>query len=267
METDKSFLERGMNHQTYTTNYIVEVILRVDFKIRQKISSDIFNAFRENLKIDNIEFKEQDVTGYTFQLAKGNQEIRIQDIGKRGIFEIPNDNAKFIFDHESFLLTTNRYERFSSFFELFKTGFDLMCQITSQEEFRRIGLRFINIINLENIPQEINWHEYINDKYMPDYLYFNNVFPGIDLRRNINTFVLKINDYYINLILGLYNDNFPGKIIDKKFVVDIDCYIDNVSLDKDDILKRPPEMDILTYQLFENIITDKLKKIMEGGQE
>ena len=253
-----------MSDPIYKKNFVSEAVLRVDFAKVQSINSDTLKALHSNLKREDAEFKEQTVTEYKLQIEKDNQQLKIANVGKLGTYDLVKDRAKYIFDHEKFLLTTGQYVRFSTFYELFKTGYGLMNDLTKAEEYKRIGLRYINIINLDDISGEVRWRDYINQKYIADYSDLQGDFPNATLRRNMGLYVMKEGDYLINLQVGIWNKNYPGIVTDKEFIVDIDCFIDNVTLDSNDVISYPPKMNIMACRYFETVITDNLRTLMKG---
>jgi len=251
-----------MEEKVYQRNFISEVILRVDFNKSIALTSENLRTFKDALKYE-VEYKEESVTKYEMKFEKDNQSFNIVNIGKLGSYLLKSHNAKFIFDHEKFLLTTNKYVRFSAFYDLFKTGVLIMQGVIDINEFKRIGLRYINTIELDELKALSDWREFINADFIPDYSKIRIDASNFSLRRNMNTFIFKDGEYAVNVNLGLWNREFPSIISnDKSVILDIDCYIDNVLLNKEDILSKPDNMNKVALLYFESLITDKLRKIM-----
>jgi len=251
-----------MEEKVYTRNFISEVILRVDFNKSIALTSDNLRAFKDALK-DDIEYKEESVTKYEMKFEKDNQSFNIVNIGKLGSYLLKEHGAKFIFDHEKFLLTANKYLRFSAFCDLFKKGVSNMQGVIDINEFKRIGLRYINTIEIEEIKALSDWREFINANYIPDYSKIRIDDSNFTLRRNMNAFIFRNGQYAVNLNLGIWNREFPSIISnDKALILDIDCYVDNVLLNKEDILSKPAEMNRVALLYFELLISDKLRTIM-----
>lgn len=249
----------------YKKNYIKEVILKVDFNTKlQQLGTDILKEIKNKLPFEDIELKESTLKKLEVLVSEKDQNVNFSTVGQKGIYRFQNNKSKFILDVESFSITTSEYQKFDLFFDNFKKGFNALQQILEIKEFNRIGLRFVNIIKLDNIEKNSNWQEYINPNFIPNYdeIKFENT--NFSLRRNMNRFVFGDGEYFVQFHIGLWNKNFPSKITDKEFIIDIDCYIDNVVLDVNDIKDKPPLMSDITYNSFKFLITPKFEEILEA---
>ncbi len=170
---------------------------------------------------------------------------------------------KFHVDNDSLLLIANKYINFNSFFDIFKKGFNAFLEVVDVREYKRIGLRFINRIEVPSIDNISSWSQYINQNLIPNYECITLPDSDFSLRRNMNDIFLGNGEYFLRYRTGIWNKEFPSKIIDEEFIIDIDCYIDNVVLDRVDILNRPPLMSNITCNSFKFIATPELISLME----
>jgi len=250
----------------YKRNFIIEALIRIDFNGPINLTSPILKKFKKNLKIENIEFEEKTVKKVDLRLKEKNQIFSIENIGKAGVYNFDNGYSRFEIDFEKFFLLSNKYVSFSKFFDNFKKGFLTIQNLLNIKEFTRIGLRYINKIKFENIKSLKDWKKFINKDFIPNYSKIenvNNILKNFDLRRNFNLFVFSDGEFFVNINLGIWNDNFPGKIMNNEFILDIDCYIDNVILNDEDILKKPERMNRIAFKYFDLITTQELKIKLE----
>jgi uncharacterized protein (TIGR04255 family) len=253
--------------KVFPHNFLNEVILQVNFNNPVRLTSEMIRTFHESLPFKKKEYQERDIKGVEIKFEKDNESLNMTRIGKSGIFQI-NDydhTVKFILDHEKFLFSTSKYEHFSLFFEDFKKGFQAFQGTNKVTEYKRLGLRYINIISLaeEEIKNISDWREFIKSAYIPDYPGVNILETELTLRRNMNRFVLGDGEVFMNINLGLWNNSFPGKITDREFVLDIDCYIDNKILSENDILEMTSGMNEKAFKCFISMTTERLQGRME----
>lgn len=257
-----------MAKKAYKKNFITLAYLRIDFNNTINLTSDILKKFKERLcfkylEFKDLEFKEGTIKKLELKVDKEDQSFSVMNIGKKGTYKFDKGSAKFTLDHEKFLLLANKYERFSSFYEKFKTGFSVMQQVIKINEFKRIGLRYINTIDLDEIKELSDWKKFIKPDIVPNYAKIKIGNSKFSLRRNMNRFLFGDGEFFVNIHSGIWNKNYPSKLTDKGYILSIDCYIDNVILESEDILSKPGEMNEIASKYFDFLITSKLKLIME----
>lgn len=255
----------------YKRNFIDEVILRVDFnQPLQDLTTEKLKEFQLQFKIES-EIKEDIIQQFEFKLEKSKDpNVNFKTIGRRGTFSLEGGINKLILENIALSLSTSKYKEFKSFEEIFLQGFEIFNEIFGISEYKRIGLRFINRIKLDELQIFENLSEYINQEYFINY---NNITPTeplfekITLRRNINNLILSDGEYIIQVNMGVWNNNFPGKIVENELIIDLDCYVQNLILEKEEVIKRLPKMSDLNTSYFNFLITDKLKTFMSKNDE
>lgn len=248
----------------YKRNFITEVILRVDFETPlTKLTSDQLKQLRSLDILQQSEFKEEEVKELELKFEPEEQSFRLSTIGRRGKYSLKNGIGTFILDNKAFLLEANKYERFDAFFNTFKRGYRALQDVLDIKQFKRIGLRFINRIEVDELDSITAWTMYINPDLIADYAKIAPTEGDFSLRRNMNDMFLSDGEYLVHYRIGIWNKDFPSKITNKEFIVDIDCHIDNVVLESEDILNRPPLMSQITFDTFNFIVTDELIKLLE----
>jgi len=246
----------------YKRNFITEVILRVDFETPlTKLTSDQLKQLKSLDILQQSEFKEDEVKELELKFEPEEQSFRLSTVGRRGRYVLNDGVSTFILDNQAFLLTADKYERFDPFFDTFRRGYRPLQDVLAVEKFKRIGLRFINRIEVANLAGITAWRQYVNPDLIPEYASI--ALPDFNLRRNMNDIFLSDGEYLVRYRIGIWNKDFPSKITNNEFIVDIDCYIDNVVLESADILNRPPLMSQITFDTFNFIVTDELIKLLE----
>jgi len=223
----------------YKQNFIKEVVLEIKFNSPiTDLKSTALMRFKNGLKFKDVEFKEETIRRFELDVKDGSQSFDISTVGKKATFRFDGGINKFVLDNGGFLLAVKKYENFKKFFDIFKLGFIVFTQNFAIKEFKRVGLRYINRIQIDKIKKISEWSKFINSSFIGD------------------------GEYFVNIHAGIWNNNFPSKIIDKNFIIDIDCYVDNLILSNNDIQHRPKKMNIITFNCFESLVTSKFKEIL-----
>ncbi|GAH10175.1 unnamed protein product, partial [marine sediment metagenome] len=115
----------------------------------------------------------------------------------------------------------------------------------------------------DEVKELSDWKKFIKPDIVPDYATIKIENSKFSLRRNMNLFVFGDGEFFVNIHSGIWNKNYPSKITDKECILNIECYIDNVVLESEDILSKPRKMDKIAFKYFEFLITSKLKVILE----
>lgn len=249
---------------TYKTNFIKKVILRIDFNNPiESIDEEFFGKFKSSLSknYDELDFHTKEARELTANFSDADQSFSFKTLGKIGIYSIPEENIKFDISNSYFLLETNKYIKFDDFYNHFKFGINELKQLVEIEHLKRIGLRFINLIKDDSIQNVIEWNKYINEDFIPNFNSIYNINDRFNLRRGMNEYIYSDGDYRLRLYYGLWNNDFPGKITNNEFVLDIDCSL-NMLVSGDEVLEEPKKMRDHTYDFFSTIITDNLKEKM-----
>lgn len=249
----------------YKKNFLREVICRADFTNPSlNINPDSLLLFKDKLGIPDVELKQNEIKSVELKLSANDPAFDIKTVGRSGTFSLNGGIEKIIIDPMSISLTVNSYTDFKTFYDLFTKAFNTLLDVAEIKEFKRLGLRYINVFNnLPDINTLADWAKYLDKSFIS--FYANIVMPdqSFSLRRNMNNIIFSNGDYILSTNIGVWNENFPGKIINQEFVLDLDCYIDNFILDSDEIIKRPIIMNSVNTNFFNKIITNELKKIMD----
>lgn len=250
-----------MSKEEYNTNFLTEIIFKLDFvsdfdaiekisEIKKKLKPDFDNTserFEQNINIDLT-----------------NNEGHMKSVPIMWLFhdcENVENSSKYIeIGKNHIILDYNANKNDYSDFRDIKKYISLILQLTNiygLKETNYIGLRYINQIVCEK-GNPHSWEELINS----DLLSPNLINKYDKPKRFMRNFNFKKEDFNINFNFGQYNSEYPNPIARKEFVLDYDCYSDDIN-NISDIEIISEKMNEIIYELFEDSIEDKLRKQMK----
>ena len=154
----------------------------------------------------------------------------------------------------------SQYEHFHSFFDDFEYMFKKFQDSFVIKEFTRLGLRYINEIEISGI-NPLNWDNYLSLDLAQAIK--AGVTSNSRVARSMHQLHLIQDDIIVIFNYGLYNKkNYPNPVLIPAVVLDIDCYIPNKVPDED-ILTSIQKLNLHAEKLFESSIGENLRKIME----
>ncbi|WP_298524251.1 TIGR04255 family protein [uncultured Methanobrevibacter sp.] len=240
----------------YSKNFLEEVILHIKYQPLPESCEDFENATQSFQNIITKEFPE---TGYE---KKKNLSFTIDSTGKPikadskyATLTFTNEGKQIKFNEEELILSYSG-KKYRSY-EEFKKDINLVLKGLKEFELEKIkflGLRYINQIKLDD---NTRVNEYIN----PNLNLINIEFDNKEFIQSITRAELKIDDYNLAFQYGQYSPNFPGRAINKEFILDYDCVLDfteefkYIPIDLD-------EMHEIIINRFEHDIKDKLREKM-----
>jgi len=252
----------------YKKNFITDVIIRLDFNLPFDTSSkDTLDQFKTNLKIENVELIESPVNKFEFNISDHSKN-KFTVEGLQGIYKINDSKRMFILNpnflhYSSKYSNSDMYNNYQVLEDEFSKGLNSINDINNDVLFKRFSFRFINNINTPEVKKLLDWKNYINNEYISNYGDIKpEEYKHFSLRRKMNSTYLSNGEYMIRINLGIWNESFPGFITNNDFIIDIDCYIQNLILEYSDIKDRLSEMCKIIYKFFNNIIDEKLKNLM-----
>lgn len=248
-----------MSHE-YKKNYLKQVIFRVDF---------------ENASLSGFEEMKELLAG-EFDIAKKLQ-------GRSGNFEIKFDSNEVINSTEEIEVWQFTNSKTKNKFEIgpthclleyfaYKNSDDLKKHINTYCEelleknnvsnLLRVGLRYINEIDISAIKKISDWNTYIATDLISyiNFLKSNNKIAT----RMLNQIETKTDDFNTVFKYGIWNNKYPSPITNSPFVLDIDGFTRlAVDFSKGELLRITSELNKEIENIFELSITDKLRKEMD----
>lgn len=201
-------------------NYLENVILRFDFKDEVTIPDDIVGDIAKNIssefKYESSERIDLSINLDSTKLSAENRKMAVHTFKNNSGFTITLESSYLSFN-------TQNYSSYNEFITLVKKVVSVLG--ISNEELKRLGLRYINhIILSEGNPFE--WNGYI----APELTQSINFADDIDIKnlsRNMGHMYFKCADHSLIFLYGWSNSEFPNPIAKKEFVLDYDCFTEN----------------------------------------
>lgn len=154
-------------------------------------------------------------------------------------------------------LEDSHYTSLSPYLEVIQSVMNSFSKGYESVEYTRIGLRYINNITVPN-GDPLDWSDYISDSLTCPISNF--VVEKRELSRAMSQFVLNKGDCSIMCNFGIFNGEFPAKISRKEFILDFDCFSNDVEADA--IPAQLKRFNLLILEVFEKSIKEKLRKSM-----
>lgn len=252
--------------KSYKKDYITNFIIRFDYNdIKEEILEDLQKIFESKYKFIINETKMVETGKIKVDFEKKQSEIKSEGIKKEfSLFNVER-TERLKFSSDMFIYETIKYTGYDSIKGIIKEFIDIINKNGKEELFNRMGMRYINNIELpyEKKEEIFDWGDYINEK-----IWNNNQFiDNSNLLQKITVQEFKSGNKDSNIIFrlqtGIPNPNKPAEIIKKNFLIDIDGFTMNVEKMINAFSKLQEIHDELS-NIFDNCIEEKLIKIMNG---
>lgn len=240
----------------YKSNYLTEVILRIDFlntvtDYQQSIPKDIEDEILKyfTLKEPKKGFTEE----IKFEAFSGKVERQKTEFNEWNFFA--NEKKKRLcLTKDTFFLLYNRYLNFEDLTVPFNALLKLLNSKHTDLQINRVGMRYINQINmLDGDPFE--WGNYLNADLLCIFKIPN---TKNDISRAMHILELNIDDIKLKYQYGMHNPDHPASIKKKIFVLDFDAFKLG-ALSFEEVEHIIPILHEKIELLFEKSITDGLR--------
>ena len=259
-----------MEEICYKKNYLSEVIAKVDFatplsqlqgsalpkEVADVIQKryPIFEPQKEIrneivLKIGKVEEDEADVGGVSTNSVEFNKLVFFGENREKTITITP----------ESIYVNLKNYKDYNDFKLDIIEPIEKIISVGNNGQIARTGLRFVNIFR-----GLITEYEDIAKYFAP---MISSPSSALIDNQNCSRSIL-ITEYLIDEIkvrmqTGIFNPDYPAKIKNKEFVLDLDAYIDipHVVTDAKDFFDR---LHTAIQEKFESCITADLREVLNG---
>jgi uncharacterized protein (TIGR04255 family) len=258
MQRKKSMVISTKN-EVYQKNFLKGVLFRLDFP---KINLNFLEDFYAEIKILFPFQSRREGINLLFPKVKENKIDRDDIQTSIWVFENFDKTKKIHISTNSILIEYNKY---TNKLELLKDTEDLLgkfLKYSKIETINRVGLRYINEINLNEIKDDFSWDKYISLELLGS-LNFAKKDKEAKLAQAINKVVLKEGVADVSFTYGIFNSDFPNESIRREFALDYDCYSRfPINPQDTNIVEIVKTYNSYIEKLFELSITDSLRKIM-----
>ncbi len=246
---------KHMESICYKRNYITEAICRVDFlnpifelsdTLPKEFSQDIAKKFpiaeSQELTENNVEILGSDIKNNTIKFIEWR-------------FWNKERTRKITLKRDSLSLLQKSYTNYAEFQEEFELAFNALSSIYPKVTYKRFGVRYINNLTI-NESNPLNWDKYINEKllasiYIPE--------DKAKISRTFHNLEMNFDDYNLRFNFGIFNPDYPARIKQKAFILDLDAYNTSIQT-KDEIISSLPILHQKIQKFFESSIKEEFKK-------
>ncbi len=253
-------------HIEYTSNFLKNVIFRLDFNELNELKNDVEPKFTKtisnkyNAPIQNT-IKELEVslssdgekilkekTSWVWQYIHKNCSDKSVSLQKNAfIFECRN----------------SEYKNFITFRDDVEYILSKFLDNYSVSQFTRMGLRYINEIFIpEKSP--LDWDGFISPdlcKAIKAGITKSGITSSFLPVRSMHQLQVKNDEITIMFNYGIFNKDYPNPIAKPELILDYDYYISSL-LDKNEILDKLTDLNSLSKHMFESSIENELRKQM-----
>lgn len=150
-----SFRFPEKEHEKLNNNPLREVVCQVKFPPILKISGDNIGNFQEAIRGDYPDVNIEPELLHRIFFGKESEDSK-EEVIKNYIYRFTNtDGTKTVSLSKSFLaLTANKYISWSDFRSDLEIIFTLLIELFNPSKPKRVGLRYINVLNNENTSLE-----------------------------------------------------------------------------------------------------------------
>jgi len=255
------------NEIKYKKNFIKQVIFRIDFLefIPNEFitSADVVKSIRKTFPVTTMQqvmkFSNIGIVENTTPSTPPSAFVQTQD-GIQQEFFTHNQKNKLAISNVFFI---TEFTNYTTFEEMCESIFDVLKMLFSKTKLTvsRTGLRYINIFNSEELAiKKIHLAAGVSSSLdAPKVKCAEGILPI----RSLSLSEYRKDNMNINFRFGLFNNNYPNPAKGNDFVLDYDCFTLDTLTDYTDVIKTITDAHANMQVLFENSITDNLRRIMK----
>lgn len=251
-----------LNTICYKTNFLIEVIVRIDFlndfpDIDKRLPTNISNAIAKWFPIPEPRkaiSKQINLTGAVEQKVPLTKTIEFTEWH----FHSKDRLKELVILPNSAFIKYLEYKYFKELKDDFESIMNVLFEAYTDSQGKRLGLRYINEIKLlEENP--FMWSDYLNKDLLG---VFNLDSENLKMASRIfHNLEYNFDDFNLRYQFGMHNPDYPASIKKKAFILDYDAYFQGV-LDEKKIKSNIDGFHSKIQDLFELSITDKLRAIL-----
>ena len=258
----------------YNKNFLTDVFLRYDYSASQPDLQDTINKeFRAVIleKFPIMEEKESIEKQVQFSMDQKDSVVVNEKKFKEWIFWDINRKNCLQINTNSIVFVIKSYTKFSDLREIYMTILSETEKYYPAIKFKRIGLRYVDQIELDN-KRSVNkwydfWKKYINLKLLKGIEFCENELQS-GLTRQMNLIETNYGIFNVRFQYGIFNSDYPALNKKKVFVLDTDVYATGI-FEYGECDQHIIEFHQKAKSYFEKSIRGNLKTIMgsDNGAE
>lgn len=251
----------------YSTSFLDQVIVRSDF-LEFVPTNSIFDLDLEKVILQKFPRRGKDqiirfnsinvvIDALNQQTADTTREFTE---GIQREYSSLDGQNKIILSNKFLVFEINRYK---SFEELMGFVRPILLAIYANNTITasRTGIRYINIYDADKIKLQKN---YFSQEVASSLYAKNTVDDNINLIRSMSMSEYRIGSMSLNFRFGMYNPEYPNNLKKNSFALDFDCFTEEPVDTMDGVLRCIENGHRAIQTLFENAITDNMRKVMQN---
>lgn len=240
--------------ETYPKNFLSSVIFRIDFPdIVGLVQEPI--QFHEKIKSEFPLKEGRVVSQFSTSFNPSGAPASITQINDNIWDYFSSDKVVKVTLNKNFLVVeTFKYSSFEHFSKIITLTLQTFLSLYGVIQSLRVGLRYSNKITLSD-GHPLVWGNNLNPQTVAA---ISLVKDNNDLRRFINQSIIKgDDDITMNVVYGMHNPEFPGRISRKEFLIDLDCFSEEP--------KSITDILATTLQMFHDKISTQFELLIDDG--
>ncbi len=252
----------------YTNSFLNQVILRFDFLqfastnrvFTDDIEKSILRFFPRRGMDQIMRFNSINVVFDSNNPSTPNAQREIQEGIQREYYSL-NQKNKLVLSNKYLIIEINEYSNFEEL-QQWLQGIVIPFYLENQLTVIRAGIRYINILKPDRVKIRKNL-------FSPEIAATINVNEfqesgEISLIRSMHMTEYLVNGMRLNFRYGLFNPQYPNRLLDNSFALDYDCYSEEPIEVADGLLRCVEKGHNAIQLLFESSITEALRKVMRN---
>ena len=248
----------------YEKTFLADVIVRADYSspiesLRKSIPTELDDAAKSSFPL----FEPRAYTRGGIQLGpKG--VIPIESLkGTDWTYHGEARQKTLMVSDDHFDISYKQYESYETLRANFEHLLDALVECEEAIQFTRLGLRYVNYIEFPGHNDLFDWDQYLMDSLL--------CILGVPeeqslIARAFHNLTLQYGDMLLRFQYGMYNPDFPAKIVRKGFTLDYDAYFEGI-LDTAALLPKLDAFHARIEELFESHIRQPLREVMGWTNE
>lgn len=248
-------VERCKMSKTYKRNFIHRVIFRLDFNsVKDDFWVSKSEAIEKYLSDKEFNVQSNELTAFVTEISPVSHAVKSVKMKE---YILVGDNGTFKITKDSWSFETSKYVSFEKIKEVVAKIVPGLLRELGIELIKRLGLRYINTIDLDLVGKD---YKECFSKNVTSFLDGYEI--SDDMLRTMQSTIFKKNDFYLTYNYGIFNSNYPNPITKKEFALDLDASLVNVNINDvfDSFIKAHDE--VIQVE-FENSITDVFRGILD----
>lgn len=244
----------------YVSPFLKEVVLCIDYPSLLIGNEESLPKKIEAAIITNFPIPEPRTQHELNVQFGGTDQVQTSKVERKQWVFHGKDRDKTLIVGQTYLsLSIKKYKNFENLVSEIKAPLEAIYGNFTDLISNRIGLRYINVIDIKKSSDPLNWKGYINKDML--------ALLGLDFNKSALARVFSMMEYNIDGLLlkaqfGIPNPDYPAAVKQKQFVIDLDAYSFG-AYTHDQINELIHKSHGLIQDFFEKSITTKTRSLMK----